>query len=130
MIHALLFALASNAFAIPRVDFDLHPGAMAFIVFCIALVGGLVAAVVVLSLTATRESPETQAPSSPAASDASDEVAPFIPEEATPNLAVAEKELTSVGSWAEAPAETEEASESRLASDDRTSARTIDRGGH
>ncbi len=133
MIHTLLVALAANAFAIPRVDFDLHPGAMAFIIFCIALVGGLVAAVVVLSVTTERESSEAQTPSNSAASDASDEVAPFIPDEATPNLAVAEKELTSIGSWAEDPAKADEGlenrqnRESRSTSDDSTSVRTTDR---
>ena len=91
MLRLLPLVLAAS-FPVPRVDFDLHPGTLAFIVLCIALVGGVLAAIVVLSLyTEDRKRNAAHHDAWIDSSDPSDQhepgsAKPFIPDEATPNV--------------------------------------------
>jgi hypothetical protein len=92
LVPSLLSALLPAAdFAVPRVDFDLHPGTLAFIVVCIALVGGLIAALLALSLYTSQRKRDAahhdtwiDGSDSQADAGASDDVEPFVPDDAAP----------------------------------------------
>ncbi len=80
------FLSASN-FTVPRVDVDLHPGTLAFMILCGALIGAVLTGIVALA----RESEDSSEERMPVAGTASgahassaEEPEPFIPDEARP----------------------------------------------
>lgn len=99
MLHRLLFLFGADVFALPRVDFDLHPGTMAFMIFCGALTAGILVGILALGLYADEDEQNLAGPNEPALSDddASDDVEPFIPSEAQPDVSESVTRLFDTG---------------------------------
>jgi len=88
MLHHLLFLFGADAFAVPRVDFDLHPGTMAFMIFCGALAAGALVGILALGLYGDEDEQNLAGGDEPdlSSDDSSDDVEPFIPSEAQPDV--------------------------------------------
>lgn len=88
MLHSLLFLFGADVFALPRVDFDLHPGTMAFMIFCGALTAGVLVGILALGLYGDEDEQSLAGGDEPDLSgdDASDDIEPFIPSEAQPDV--------------------------------------------
>jgi hypothetical protein len=100
LLSADLLTPALANYSIPRISLDLHPGTMAFIVFCTALIVGILAGLVTLALYSERRKrsaahhDEWIDGSTPASASTDDEdVEPFIPEDATSGVSASVEEL-------------------------------------
>jgi hypothetical protein len=88
MLHRLLFLFGADVFALPRVDFDLHPGTMAFMIFCGALTAGVLVGILALGLYGGEDEQDLadRNERNLSGDDADDDVEPFIPSEAQPDV--------------------------------------------
>jgi hypothetical protein len=104
MLYAYHVVIASE-FNLPQISIDLHPGTLAFVIFCAALTIGLLASLVVLGLYSERrkrnaahhnqwidENNNASASSEAINGDASD-AEPFVPDSATPDVSASVGEL-------------------------------------
>jgi len=86
MLHPLLFLFGADVFALPRVDFDLHPGTMAFMIFCGALTMGILVGIVSLGLYSEDREAERGQAAAPSAEETAGDPEPFIPDDAKPDV--------------------------------------------
>lgn len=87
MLNLILFFFGADVFALPRVDFDLHPGTMAFMIFCGALTMGILIGIMALGLySEDREAERGQTAASSAEETDGGKPEPFIPDDAKPDV--------------------------------------------
>ena len=106
----VLFALLASEYAFPRLSIDLHPGTLAFVIFCTTLLLGLLAGLVTLGLYSERRkrnaAHHNQWIDDTDASDArsvhpeadGEDVTPFVPDSATPDVSESVHDLFDVSS--------------------------------
>jgi len=86
MLPFLLFVVGADVFALPRVDFDMHPGTMAFMIFCGALTAGILIGILALGLYSGSTDTDGRQQADRTAGEAEGEPEPFVPDEAKPDV--------------------------------------------
>jgi hypothetical protein len=89
MLQLFSAFLSASNFTVPRVDFDLHPGTLAFMILCGALIAGVLTGIVALARESEDSSDERMpvaGTASGAHADPAEEPEPFIPDEAQPKV--------------------------------------------